>query len=823
MLRQRRATRIVVLVTAGALLALNTRLEGRRPANGVQQPRAQAASSRERNAAVPDRTLLDRYCVSCHSERLKTGGLVLENLDLAQTGSHAEMLEKVLMKIRAGQMPPAGRPQPSAAESAAFTSTLETLLERASEAAPNPGRPTVHRLNRTEYKNSIRDLLALDVDVTALLPADDTDAHGFDNNADVLTVSPALAARYLSAARKVSRLAVGQAIAATIETYQLPRLLMQDDRIGDRLPFGSSGGTAIEHYFPADGEYLVKIGLQKNNYDYAKGLADEHKMEVRIDRQLVKTFTIGGMKAGAPPASYAGTLYGSPEWEKYALQADDGLEVRVRVKAGRRVVGVSFGRTWWEPEDVGQPRQGGWPQSNDEMFDASPGVDRIVVAGPYDAHGPSETPGRLRIFSCRPRSASGDTACARTILSTLVRRAYRRPATDADLRPLLDLFAMGNSGEGGFDAGIQLALERILVSPDFLFRIEQDAAGTKPGAVNRLNDYELATRLSFFLWSSIPDDALLDAAEHKTLRDPKGLERQVRRMLADPRSQALIDNFAGQWLVLRNIRDVQPDADLFPEFDENLRDAFRQETTLFLQSQLRDDRSVIDLLTADYTFVNERLARHYQIPNVYGSRFRKVTVPENRRGGILGQGSLLTVTSYANRTSPVLRGKWLLETILGTPPPPPPPDVPALQDRGEGGKVATVRERLERHRSNPACSGCHSAMDPLGFALENFDATGHWRTSDAGTPVDSSGALPGGAKFEGLAGLVRLLVERRDQFAANVDQRLLGYALGRQIEFYDLPTVRRVAREAAADNYRWSALILGIVKSTPFQTRRAVS
>jgi hypothetical protein len=786
----------------------------------IEPSQSGAAAAR---ASAPDRAILDRYCVSCHSESLRTGGLVLETLNLAEPGSHAEILEKVLLKLRAGQMPPAGRPQPSAAEAAAFTSSLEAALERAADAAPNPGRPTVHRLNRTEYKNSIRDLLALDVDVRALLPADDTDAHGFDNNADVLTVSPALAARYLSAARKISRLAVGKTIAPTIETYPLGRLLVQGDRLDDRLPFGSSGGTAIDHYFPADGEYLIKIRLQKNNYDYVKGLADKHKIEIRVDRALVKDFTVGGLKAGAAPASFAGTLYGSPEWERYALQADADMEVRIPVKAGRRVVGVSFVRTRWEQEDVQQPRQGGWPWSNDEEFDAHPGVDSVVIAGPYDPRGPSDTPSRLKIFSCRPRVSAGDDACARKILTAMARRAYRRPATDADLKPLLELYAIGSGGEGGFDAGIQLALERILVSPDFLFRLEQEPAGTKAGAMYRLNDFELASRLSFFLWSSLPDDVLLDAAERKTLKNPKALERQVRRMLADPRARALTDNFAGQWLVLRNIRDVLPDADLFPEWDDNLRDALQQETTLFLESQLREDKSVTELLTADYTFVNERLARHYQIPGVFGSRFRKVTVPENRRGGILGQGSLLTVTSYPNRTSPVLRGKWLLETILGTPPPPPPPDVPALKDRGAGGKVATVRERLEGHRDNPACSGCHSAMDPLGFALEHFDAIGQWRTSDAGAAVDDSGQLPSGAKFQGLPGLVRLLVERRDQFVTNVNQRLFGYALGRQVEYYDLPTVRRIAHDAAADNYRWSALILGIVKSTPFQTRRAAS
>jgi hypothetical protein len=820
------------LTAAVCVIAWGTAIAVAGKSAGAAQGTAAAGQQAAGQGAAPsaDRVLLDRYCVTCHNARLRTADLALDDLDVGNIAAHPDTWEKVLRKVRAGQMPPVGRPRPDAAASAAFLGGLEVALEKAADAAPNPGRPTVHRLNRTEYINSIRDLLALEVDGRSLLPADDTDAHGFDNNADVLTVSPVLAARYLSAARKISRLALGRSAATTIETYRLPRELVQDERLSERLPFGSRGGTVVDHNFPSDGEYVVKIRLQVNNYNYIKGLADPHDLEVRLDRKRIKVFSIGGMKEGAAPASWGGTLYGSPEWEKYALQMHDELEVRLPVKAGRHEVGIAFVRKSWEAEDVLQPRQSGWPLSSDEMFDSNPGVDTVIVEGPYDAAGPGDTPSRRRIFSCQPASASdatarparGDEACAKTILSTIARRAYRRPLADRDVQTLMEFFARG-ARNGGFEAGIQQGLERILVSPDFLFRIEQEPATVPAKGVYRLTDFELASRLSFFLWSSIPDDELLAAAERGRLSNPAALEQQVRRMLADPRAKALVDNFAGQWLVLRNIRDVSPDPDLFPDFDENLRAAFLQETSLFFESQLKEDRSASELLSADYTFVNERLARHYGIPNVSGDRFRRVSLANGHRGGLLGQGSLLTVTSYPNRTSPVLRGKWLLETILGTPPPPPPPDVPALQDRGKGGKVASVRERLEIHRENPACSGCHSIMDPLGFALENFDPIGRWRTEDGGTPVDASGALPSGAKFQGMAGLRDLLLQQRGQFANNVTEKLMAYALGRSLEHYDLPSVRRIAREAAPQDYRWSSIILGIAKSAPFQMRRSDS
>ncbi|MGE3512888.1 MAG: DUF1592 domain-containing protein [Vicinamibacterales bacterium] len=813
--RMRCGSTIMAAALAALLPSASSTAQTPAPVGATSAP----AASRSTTADGPDGQLISRYCLTCHSERMKSGGLVLAGRNPRQVSTDADVWEKVLRKLRAGQMPPVGSPRPDAQATATFTTALASELDRVAAASPDPGRPTIRRLNRTEYVNAIRDLLALEIDGRALLPADDTDAHGFDNNADVLTVSPALTARYLSAARKISRLAIGRSISRTIETYRLPRELVQDQRLNERLPFGSRGGVAIDHHFPVDGDYVVRLKLQANNFDYVKGLADTHELEVRLDRERVRTFTIGGKLEGQAPLSWAGTLYGSPEWEKYMLTAHDDLEVRLPVKAGQHVLGISFIKKAWEPEDVRQPRQGGWPLSNDEEFEGNPGIATVIVEGPVQSIGPGDTPARRRIFSCRPRSGA-ERACARTILETIARRAYRRPITDTDVQALMAFYVAGRE-DGGFEAGIQRAIERVLVSPDFLFRIERDRPAVAGAQAYRLSDIELASRLSFFLWSSIPDDQLLAAATKGELSHPAGLDRQVRRMMADPKARALTDNFAGQWLVFRNLKDVAPDPDLFPDFDDNLRDAFQRETELFFEAQLREDRPVAELLSANYTFLNERLARHYGVPGVYGDRFRRVPVEQWQRGGLLSHGSLLTVTSYPNRTSPVVRGKWLLETILGTPPPPPPPNVPALEDRGEGGKVASVRERLERHRRNAACSGCHSIMDPLGFALENFDAVGRWRTDDGGAAVDASGALPSGAKFEGVAGLKRLLLTQQDQFVANVVQKLLAYAIGREVEFYDMPSVRKITRDAAAQNYRWSSVILGVVTSAPFQMRRS--
>jgi mono/diheme cytochrome c family protein len=804
----------------------------------------QAASSASQGSASA-RALLDSYCVSCHNEKLKTGGVVLDTADVSNVGQQAETWEKVVRKLRAGTMPPPGRPRPAQPATAEFVSWLESSLDRVAAANPDPGRTALHRLNRTEYTNAVRDLLALEIDARALLPADDTDEHGFDNVAEVLTVSPALMERYLFAARRIARLALGYPTGPGVELYQVPRMLTQDDRLSEDLPFGSRGGAAIKHYFPADGQYTIKVRLKSNLYDYILGLGHPHQLEVRLDGVLVKRFTVGGRRdVNPPPPSFSGAMRGNDTFETYAHEADLGLETTVAARAGMRTLGVFFVRTHWEPEGVLQPIQTGYPLAVNEQFDGNLALDSVAIDGPHKTSGPGDTPSRQRILVCRPSSANAGAtsaralqegeACARRILTTLARRAYRRPVADDDVQTLMGFYRAGReeasqeakndaSQAASFDAGIQFALERILIDPDFLFRAERDPSSVAKGSSYRLTDLELASRLSFFLWSSIPDDELLDSAARGRLRDPETLARQLRRMLADKRSNALVENFAGQWLMLRNIRDAAPDPDLFPDFDENLREGFRRETELFIESQIRDDRSVLELLSANYTFLNERLARHYQIPNVLGTRFRRVTLPDARRGGLLGHGSLLTVTSYPNRTSPVLRGKWLLENILGTPPPPPPPDVPALKDRGENGRPQSVRERLESHRQNPTCAACHAQMDPLGFALDHFDAVGKWRTADAGTAVDATGELPDGTRFGGLEGLRTLLLGRREQFVSTVTEKLLAYALGRAVEHYDLPAVRKIVRDAARSDYHWSAVILGIVNSVPFQMRRAES
>ncbi len=774
--------------------------------------------------ADPTRQLLTTYCIGCHNQRLRTGGLTLDDADASRVDANAAVWEKVALKLRSGQMPPVGRPRPDKGTIDAVVANLERALDEAAVRSPNPGRPVVHRLTRTEYANAVRDLLAVEIDARSLLPTDDTDQHGFDNNAEVLSLSPSLLERYLSAARTIGRMAIGRATTtAAIETYTIPGRLMQDDRMSERLPFGSRGGAVIDHHFPADGIYKITIRLQKTLYNAVRGLADPHQLELRLNRQRVHTFTVGGAAVKPPPASFAGTLTWNPEWEQYANHADEGLEVRVPVRAGTQSLGVTFVRRAWEQEDVPQPPRTGWGFGTDEMFDGNPAAESITIEGPFDATGVSDTPSRTRIFSCRPRagSESSEQSCARTILRTVARRAYRRAVTDDDVDTLLAFYRIGR--RDGFEAGIETALQRILVSPDFLFRIEHDPSGAAAGGTYRVSDVELASRLSFFLWSSIPDEELLDAATRGTLRRPEVLERQVRRMLQDARAKTLIENFASQWLQLRDLRNVVPDPDLFPDFDENLRDAFRLETELFIGSQLQEDRAIPELLTADYSYLNERLARHYGVEGVSGSRFRRVTLGPERRG-LLGHGSVLTITSYPNRTSPVLRGKWLLENILGTPPPPPPPDVPALSDKGANGQRQSVRERLETHRENPACATCHAQMDPLGFALERFDAVGTSRRRDeANTPVDASGSLPDGLTFEGLGGLQTVLIGRQEQFVNTVTERLMSYALGRGIEYHDRPTVRRIVREAAPGGFRWSSVVMGIVSSTPFQMRRAES
>jgi hypothetical protein len=796
--------RLLVMITAFTSMTLAG--IGHFQAVGQEPP---APPTRVNAAPSPSthRALLNTYCVSCHNEKVHTAGLSLENADIEKLGDNAPMWEKVVLKVRSGAMPPAGKPRPEAPAYDGFATYLEQGLDAAAAAKPNPGRPAIHRLNRAEYANAIRDLLGLNteaLDVQALLPADDS-GYGFDNIADVLSVSPVLLERYMSVARKVSRLAVGDLAAdPELVTYDVPRYMRQEERMSGDLPFASRGGLAFRHFFPIDGEYTIRVRL-KRSYDGATilgSLDESHPLDVRLDGARVNLFTVGGAATDRKK------------------EPDADLQFRIPVKAGTRSVGVTFLKDMSKDERVVRPDSLRYLFQDDDEF---PSIGSVIIGGPYKPSGPGDTPSRLKIFTCEPAAGRDqDEPCARQILSSLARRAYRRPVSQRDVDPLVGVYESGRT-EGGFEAGIRMALRAILVSPDFLFRIESDPTNVNPGTAYRISDIELASRLSFFLWSSIPDDQLLDLAEKGQLRNVAVLEQQVRRMLADSRSKSLVTNFAGQWLYLRNVRSMLPDREAAPDFNENLREAFQQETELFFESMLREDRSILDLLNADYTFLNERLAKHYQIPNVYGSHFRRVTLTDERRRGLLGQGSILMVTSYANRTSPVLRGKWLLENILGTPPPPPPPNVPALKDRGTDGKILSMRQQMEQHRANATCASCHQHMDPLGFALENFDLVGKWRTTsgDADTPVDASGTLPDGTKFSGPAELRKVLLSNRERFVSTVAEKLLIYALGRGLEYYDAAAVRKIVHEAAPSEYRWSSVILGIVKSTPFQMRRS--
>ena len=788
--------------------------------------------------SVPEgRTLLDQYCVTCHNAGRSTAGLSLDQLDLENVGRNAQTWEKVVRKLRGGSMPPINMPRPSQQAAEAFVASLEMAIDLAAAAAPNPGRSTVHRLNRTEYTNATRDLLAVDIDADALLPADES-GFGFDNIADVLSLSPGLLERYLSAARKVSRLAVGDpAMRPAVTTISISGAQLQNDRMSEDLPFGSRGGTAFRHYFPLDGEYALRIHLHRSVLaGTIHGFARREQIDVRVDGERIELFAVGGRltRAAAAVVDALAGVSGVSRVESGEAAtrltraqavladprtADAGLETRFRVRAGTHVVGVTFRKTNAAPEGLGPADLPVRSVSfSDGNRNARMSIDKIDITGPYDATLPDDTPSRERIFVCRPTGAADAEPCARTILAHIARRAYRRPVSDPDIEPLLGFYRA--RAEQSFDAGIQYALQRLLVSPEFLFRIQADPVDLPQGVAYRLSDVALASQLSFFLWSSIPDDELLDLAEAGRLSTPAVLEEQVRRMLGDPRAKALVTNFTGQWLHLRNMQAVTPDPHRFPEFNDTLRDAFRRETELFFEHQISEDHSVMELLTADYTFVNETLARHYGIPNIYGSHFRRVMLDDPSRAGLLGHASILTVTSDSTRTSPVKRGKWLLDNLLGTPPPQP-PDVPALPDVDAGDRPTSVRERLEQHRRNPACASCHATMDPLGFALENFDAVGHWRQEEAGTPVDASGALPDGTTFSGPIELRELLKQRQTQFVGTVIEKLLTYALGRGIEFHDMPAVRTIARQAAANDYRWSALVLGVVKSVPFQMKRS--
>jgi mono/diheme cytochrome c family protein len=810
--RSERRRRILALVAAAAVCIGGARY------GATRALLAAAPAAKPAAASAATTSVLTTYCVSCHNGRLKTAGLELDRLVAEPVAGHAQEWEKVVTKLRTGEMPPPGRPRPEAATYREVVSALENELDAAAAAAPYPGRVPVHRLNRREYANAIRDLLGLEIDARALLSSDDADQEGFDNVASVLSVSPALLENYLSAARRVSRLAVGDpAMRPVVDTFKISKALVQDERLGDDLPFGSQGGALIRYYFPVDAEYTIKVLLRRQEYDYIIGMGEPHQIDFRLDGMRLTRFTVGGEANGMTmPENFAGNTQGDPAFEEYMHTADAHLEVRVPVKAGLHDVGVSFVRRFWEAEGVLQPPQTGFGRTTNEYYHGNPAVEIVAIGGPYGAAAaPGDSASRRAIFICRPRDAASEAPCARKILSTLAARAYRRPASDGDIQPLIGFFNAGRS-DGGFDAGIQRGIERILAAPSFLFRVEREPPNMPAGGVYRLGDLDLASRLSFFLWSSIPDDRLRDVAVGGKLNDRASLAQQVQRMLRDPRSKALADNFAGRWLELTKLAGVVPDTEVYPEFDENLRGAMEQETRLFVGSQIHDDRSVIELVTADYSFLNDRLATHYGIPNVYGSHFRRVTFRDGVRGGLLGQASLLTVTSYPNRTSVTMRGRWLLANILGAPPPPPPPDIPALEDAGTNGEARSLRERMESHRRNPACASCHQRMDPLGFALENFDALGKWRTSSDGAPIDPSASFPDGTRFAGIAGLRTLVVSHEEDFVRTLTGKLLAYAIGRGLDYRDMPAVRTIVRDAAAADYSWSSIITGIAASAPF-------
>jgi len=761
----------------------------------------------QQDAPATQQAVIGKYCVTCHSAKLRTGGLSLQDADLNNVPAAAETWEKVIRKLRTGSMPPQGLPRPDSATVNGLASFLETSLDRAAEAKPNPGHAAMHRLNRSEYANAIHDLLALDVDSTALLPPDD-ESSGFDNIADVLRMSPSLMERYLSASWNISRQAVGNMnIAPETATYRVRPDLSQDQHI-EGLPLGTRGGILVRHYFPLDAEYVIKLRLWRNTFDLMRGMEDAHQIEISVDGNQVRLVTAGGHDEFLRMTANPGT---------FGAELDKQLTVRIPLKAGPHVITAStLLRSHAEKDDLVKPFLRTTIDGLDIMGD--PSVDRLTVEGPLNPTGPGQTPSRAKIFVCVPQNEREELPCARKIIAALLHRAYRRPIRDADLETPLSFYQRRRNGKGSFGAGIEAALQFILASPEFLFRFEPDPSGLPVDAAYQLGDLALASRLSFFLWSSPPDDELLRVASEGKLHQHAVLQQQVKRMLADSRADALVDNFAEQWLFLRNLKNSSPDPQIFPDFDDNLRQAMREETKLFFQSIVREDRSVMDLLNADYTFVNERLARHYGIPNVYGSQFRRVTLTSEDRRGLLGQGSILTVTSYPNRTSPVQRGKWILTNLLGIPPTPPPPNVPALKENGDG-KPLSLRERMEQHRADAVCAGCHKVMDPIGFALENFDAVGQWRTKDDGSPIDPSGTLYNGAKVDGPVALRQMLAGQQDVFAGVMTEKLLTYALGRGVEYYDMPAVRKIVRAAQSNDLRFSSLVLATVESVPFEMK----
>ena len=802
------------------------------PVAGTPQTAGAPAGAAQADRTAEPRRMFRRYCIGCHNDRLRTADLSIAGLDLENLSHDAETWEKVVTRLRAGSMPPPGRPRPDDATYRNVAGWLETELDSAWAADPQPGRiNAIHRINRTEYRNAVRDLLALDVDVESLLPGDETADGSFDNFAAVLGLSTAHIERYLSVARQVTRLATGLPPPSPgADTFEISIHVVQDTRQGEDLPLGSRGGVAIPYQFPVDGVYRVKLLLRRQYQDYLMGMGWPQSLDVRVDGRLVKRFTVGGSVPGRPvAASYAGDgepgFAGAVEWEAFMQRTGDAnLEVDVPVEAGPHVVGVSFVRQLWEPEGLPQPLQRGRVLTNDQIYMGYAAVRSVEIGGPYlVADTSAETPSRRAIFTCEP-PGDEERACATQILSSIARRAFRRPVTGGEVDSLLRFFDEGRAA-GSFEAGIQFGLERILVDPDFLLRVYRDPIDLDR-TTYALSDLELASRLSFFLWSSIPDEPLLQLAEDGRLSDPGVLERQVRRMLADPRATAaIVEDFAAQWLNLRRVGEVVVDPVRYPHYDESLLNAFEEEVVRFVGSTLTEDRSVHDLLDADYTFVNERLARHYGIPGIYGNRFRRVTFPNtDQRGGLLAAGALLATTSYPDRTSPVLRGKWLVDNIFGLPVPAPPAGVNTDLEETPGEIPATIRERLARHRQSPTCASCHAVIDPLGFALENFDVIGGWRDVDEqGRPIDNAGTTTGGVPINGLVGLRALLLDDPEQFPRTLTEKLLAYALGRRLEHYDRPAVRQIVRDAAASEYRWSAIISGIVRSPQFTMRAAAA
>jgi mono/diheme cytochrome c family protein len=841
--RVHRATRHKVLpntliACAGVALAGAIWVEASRPveartaASAAVAAQAPAAGTAPRAAATtPARELVTSYCVSCHNERLKTGGIALDKADTEQVFNSAETWEKVIVKLRSRAMPPLGVRRPDNATYDAVAGWLETELDRAALAHPNPGRSAdLHRLNRTEYANAVRDLVGVAIDPAAMLPPDEH-AYGFDTNADALSVAPALLDRYLTAAAKIARLAVGDpTIRPAFERYGAIKgnandhtLLLQNDRMGEDFPLGSRGGIAARHFFPVDGEYVFRLRLDRSDEGHIRGLNVPNEIEIRVDGLRVGRLTLGD---GGPASTTGGAPAAAADRGNPAAQysADDALQVRAPVKAGlRQVTATILKADAVKPEGLGPDRFPVWTLEYNRNTRTALIISSLLIGGPYQGQVSPDSPSRRRIFVCHPASRSEETACAAKIMSTLARRAYRRSPTSEDVQTLLGFYNVARAAEEDFDGGIRAALERVLVSPDFLFRIEADPDEIAPGTSYRVSDLDLASRLSFFLWSSIPDDELLDVAIRGKLRDAAVLEQQVRRMLADPRARtSLVENFFEQWLQTRNVWLLTPDTDTkFPWFDDNLRMAFVKEMELFLDGQLKDDRSIVDLLTSKDTFLNQQLARHYGITGIYGSHFRRVTLTDENRWGLLGKASVLAVTSYTTRTSPTIRGKWLLENILAAPMPPPPPNIPALEESRKGDTPLSVREMLEVHRKNPVCASCHARMDPLGFSLENFDAIGQWRTTDAGKPINASGVLLDGTTIAGAADLRRALVAQKQQFVTAVTEKLATYALGRAVEYFDAPAIRGIVRTAAADDYRWSSAILALIKSAPFQMRRS--